>query len=72
MQKIQTTDSLNRLFLTMMDNMMDSWSGVMINSDNDSMAGVGFHYLYSIHLEPGGYTMIQRCIAGTIIDIDGE
>ena len=36
------------------------------------MAGVGFHYLYSIDLEPGGYTMTQGCIAGTIVDVDEE
>ena len=56
----------------MIDNMMASWSGVVINSDNDSMAGVGFYYLYSIDLEPGGYTTTQGCIAGTIVDVDGE
>ena len=62
----------------MIDNMKNSWSGVMTNSDNDrrqltaSMAGVGFHYIYSIDLELGGYTMTQGCIAGTIVDVDGE
>ena len=34
-----------------------------------SMTQVGFHYHYSIDLEPG---MTQGYIAGTIVDVDGE
>ena len=56
----------------MMGDMMVSGAQWVRSQLTASMAGVGFHCLYSIDLEPGGYTMTQGCIAGTIVDVDGE
>ena len=62
----------------MMNDMTASLNGVASGAQwvrshlTASMGGIGFHYLYSKDLEPGEYTMTQGCIAGTIVDVDGE
>ena len=41
------------------------------DSRTASMAGVGFHYLYFNRFGTW-WVMTEGCIAGTIVDVDGE